>query len=356
MPYDRTKVSKGFLAGALKADGLAVNMAVAQDHGIAWRTQDRVMAIDTAKQVLQLADGTTHPYHALLLATGAAPKRLNVPGASLPHVHVLRTQDDAKALIKACGQATQVVIVGGSFIGLEAAAALCAPSRTITVITPHPDAPMAGVLGDTLAQVLFEKHKGAGIHFKQGRTVTQIAKKGVTLDDGTVLACDQVLLAVGVAPNVALAKSANLPTDDGILVSQELQTCAPQIWAAGDVARYATGTPKETQRIEHWAVAMRMGQVAADNMLGDHTAYTTTPYFWTAQHGINIRYVGHAPKGSQATVYGDFNAGRGAVAMQHNGRIQAVATVGCDPVSLACEAAFDEKAPQRIPALLRAAF
>lgn len=351
-PYDRIKLSKGFLSGAVPADGLALDSVATQKGGITVRCGVSVRAIDSAQQLLHLDDGSLHPYHALLLATGATPKRLDVPGGNSPHVHVLRSLDDAQKLLAAARGHKHVVIVGASFIGLEAAASLRKLGLAVDVVATDNDAPMAKVLGPTLAQKIALAHAQAGVTVHRGRSVTAIQPDQVVLDDGTKLATELVLIAIGVAPNDALAREAGLKVQDGIVVDAQLRTSHDHIFAAGDVAAYPFAAQRPPQRIEHWAVAMQMGRVAAHTLQGENARLEATPFFWTEHHNIKVRYVGHAPKGAQEKVWGDSASQTLAVALYDGAQVAAVVTVGCDAVSLEAEAALDAGLAHKVPGLL----
>ena len=342
-PGDRPNYSKGTIAGTVSMDFNFVRLAGFYDeHDIELRLGTTVTSIDTAAHVLHLADGDTVAYDKLLLATGAEPIRLTVPGADLPHVHTLRTLADSLAIAAHATRARSAVVIGASFIGLEVAAALRSIEVAVHVVAPD-DVPMARVLGrdvGTFVQHLHEKH---GVTFHLGTTAVAIDAAQVTLADGTVIDADLVVTGIGVRPLVALAQQAGLSVDNGVLVDSRLQTSAPDIYAAGDIARWMDDTTGTRTRVEHWAVAQRQGQTAARNMLGRDEAFDAVPFFWSEHYDVTLHYVGHAGPGFTAEVIGSLDATPPSVRVNYreNGRLVAVGTIGRDVESLAAELQFE---------------
>ncbi|HJU05515.1 MAG TPA: FAD-dependent oxidoreductase, partial [Nitrospiraceae bacterium] len=345
MPYDRPNLSKDYLAGSAKAEWIPLRPPTFyMDHHIDVRCSSRVIRLDPTQRAITLSDGSRVTYGALLLATGAEPNRLTVPGATLPHVRVLRTLADCDALIARVGTAHRCVVVGAGFIGLEVAASL--RERGLEVHVVAPDArPMERILGAALADMIRTLHESHEVVFHLGATVAEIDADRVRLSTGAELDADLVITGIGVRPEVALAKEAGLATDRGVLVDAFLQTSVPSIYAAGDIARWPDPRTGDRIRVEHWVVAERQGMVAARNILGQRQRFTAVPFFWTRQYDTGIHYVGHAEQWDRVDVDGDPAARDCAVTYWRNNKRLAVATVGRTLDSLRAEVAFEQEAP-----------
>jgi NADPH-dependent 2,4-dienoyl-CoA reductase/sulfur reductase-like enzyme/nitrite reductase/ring-hydroxylating ferredoxin subunit len=331
-PVDRPNLSKDYLAGNAPEEWVYLRTKE-QLTGIAVElVRGEAIAIDRDGRQVKVAGGRVVHYASLVLATGAEPIRLPIAGADLPHVHVLRTLDDSRAI----AGAKRAVIIGASFIGLEAAAALRARGADVTVVAPEA-VPLARVLGDEVGAFIRRLHEGKGVSFRLGRKPVSISADAVTLDDGTPLPADVVVMGVGVKPRLALAEAAGLTIDRGVVVDHELRA-APRVWACGDIARFPYDG--ELVRIEHWQVAVRQGQQVARAILG-RAPRVDVPFFWSAHHDVTIGYVGHAEAFDRADVHGDLDARDAHVVYRHQGRVKAVATINRDALSLEVEAAME---------------
>ncbi len=342
VPYDRPNLSKNYLAGSAPQEWMALRgPEFYADQGIELRLGVRVSAIDAAARQLVLDDGTRHGWDALLLATGAEPVRLDIPGATLPHVHLLRTLADSGALIAAARAGTRAVVIGSSFIGLEVAASLRA--RGVAVQVVGRDAlPMSRVLGDEVGRFIRRLHEQHGVVFHLGTTPAAIDAGGVTLADGRRIDADFVVVGVGVRPAIALAEAAGLAIERGVAVDEYLQTSVPGIYAAGDIARWPDRFSGERIRVEHWVVAQRQGQTAARNLLGARERFDAVPFFWTEQYDFALAYVGHAERFDRCDIDGDLDARDCTIRYLAGGRPRAVATVYRDLVSLRSEVEFEQ--------------
>jgi NADPH-dependent 2,4-dienoyl-CoA reductase/sulfur reductase-like enzyme len=254
-------------------------------------------------------------------------------------VHLLRTVDDGRKIIAGAKSAKRAAIIGASFIGLEAAASLRARGLEVHVIGPE-KVPLERIVGGGIGLAVMAAHEKQGVVFHLGRKPASIDAGAVTLDDGTKVAADLVVMGVGVRPSIALAEAAGLTVDRGVVVDATMRTSDAAIWAAGDIARYTDARSGERVRIEHWVVAQRQAQTAARAMLGQTVRFDAVPFFWTTQFGLSLRYVGHAEGWDKADVAGEPMKGDCAVAYRKGTRTLAVATLGRDRDALIAEDAL----------------
>jgi NADPH-dependent 2,4-dienoyl-CoA reductase/sulfur reductase-like enzyme len=290
----------------------------------------------------------------LLLATGAEPLRPPIKGVDRRHVHTLRTLNDAQAIIAAATPGRRAVVVGSGFIGLEVAASLRARDIDVHVVG-RSRVPLETVLGRQLGLFVQKLHEEHGVQFHLGATLRAVHADTVELHDGRTLAADLVVLGVGVRPRTALAEKAGLEVDDGIVVNAFLRTSAPDIWAAGDVARYPDPHGGTRLRIEHWVSAQRQGQAAAADMLGLGTPFADVPFFWSRHYDLTLRHVGHAGAGASITMSGSLEKHDATTIYrgEPGGRVAAVVTIGRDRQSLALEAALERNDDAAVEKLLQ---
>jgi NADPH-dependent 2,4-dienoyl-CoA reductase/sulfur reductase-like enzyme/nitrite reductase/ring-hydroxylating ferredoxin subunit len=340
-PCDRPNLSKDYLAGTAPDDWLPLRPPeFYAENRIELVLSAEATAIDTGGRRLSLADGRVWSFDKLLIATGAEPIRLGIPGADLPHVRVLRSLADSRALVERAQTARHAVVIGASFIGLEVAASLRHRGLEVHVVAPE-TRPLERVLGAELGDFVRALHEQHGVVFHLGHTAKAIDAKQVTLDDGTLLAADLVVAGIGVRPRLALAERAGLALDRGILVNDRLETSVPGIFAAGDVARWPAPDGGEKLRIEHWVVAERQGQVAARNMLGRGETFAAVPFFWSQHYDVGINYVGHAASWDKIDIDGNIAARDATLRYRQGGQTLAVATIFRDRDSLAAAAAME---------------
>ncbi|MGH8870871.1 MAG: FAD-dependent oxidoreductase [Acidimicrobiia bacterium] len=338
-PIDRPNVSKDYLAGTAPEEWMPLRSPdFYREHDIDLVTGARVTVIDRGRQTVALEDGRTLEYGALLVAPGAEPRRLPTPGGNQPHVHYLRTLEDSRSIISALGGTQHAIVIGAGFIGLEVAASLRQRDLEVTVVAPE-EVPLVSVIGETLGRFVQELHEEHGVVFRLGQTVSEIGADQVTLDDGTTLPADLVVIGVGVIPRTGLAEDAGLEVDNGIVVDDRLRTSDPNIWAAGDVALYPDQNAGRV-RIEHWVLAERQGQAAARNILGHDVPFTDPPFFWSQHYDLPINVAGHAKEWDEEIVRGDPAELDVMVGYREDGVIQAVASIYRDLESLRAEHAL----------------
>ena len=336
-PPDRPNLSKDYLAGTAQEDWIPLRPPeFYTDNRIELLLNSRVSSIDVARREVLVENGSRRSFGALLIATGAEPIHLPIPGADAPHVHYLRSFADSKAIIQKTQQAKRVVVAGGSFIGLEVAASLRTRGIAVDVVAPE-RVPLERVMGAELGRFIQTLHESHGVVFHLGETVTSIDGRRVSTSGGSTLDADFVVMGVGVRPATALAEQAGLTVDRGIVVNEYLETSAPGIFAAGDIARWPDPHTGERVRIEHWVVAERQGQTAARNILGRREVFDGVPFFWSQHYDIPINYVGHAERWDEVRLDGSPDAHDCTVTYLRANRRLAVATIYRDRESLKAE-------------------
>ena len=340
-PVDRPNLSKDYLAGNAPEEWIPLRGEdFYREHQIDLLTGTPVSEIPTGERTAVLADGRSLGWDRLLIATGAEPVRLTIPGAELSHVHYLRSLGDSRAIIAASARAKRAVVLGASFIGLEVAASLRARDLEVHVVAPNRH-PLERIMGNEVGDYVRSLHEEHGVVFHMGANPQRIDGAGVTLSDGSTLPADLVVAGIGVRPSVGLAERAGIAVDGGIVVDEFLESSRPGIYAAGDVARWPDPRTGQRARVEHWVVAERQGQVAARNMLGRRERFDAVPFFWSQHYDVTINYVGYAPHWDQAEVRGSLSGRDATVVYRLAGRVAAVATIFRDRVSLAAEAAIE---------------
>jgi len=312
-PYERPPLSKGYLRGETDRDSLYVHPeGFYAAHGIELRPSSPVGAIDPGSRQVELVSGERISHERLLLATGAAPRRLLLPGADLAGVQYLRTRSDADALAAAAAHAEHVVVVGTGWIGSEAAASLRQLGREVTLVGPD-TAPLVRVLGPEVGGVYRDLHADHGVRLALGTRVAAFRGHGrveaVVTSDGRTIEGDLVLVGAGAVPRTELAEAAGLPVRNGILVNEQLEVVgAAGVYAAGDVAAAWHPRYQRYLHVEHWANARNQGPAAARNMLGRSLPYARLPYFYSDQYDLSMEYSGLATTWDRVVVRGDLAA------------------------------------------------
>jgi NADPH-dependent 2,4-dienoyl-CoA reductase/sulfur reductase-like enzyme/nitrite reductase/ring-hydroxylating ferredoxin subunit len=316
-PSDRPNLSKDYLAGTAKDDWIPLRAPeYYTEQRIELLLESPVTSIDVKRRRVVLQKGEPRSFGVLLIATGADPVRLPIPGADGPRVHYLRSFSDSRAIVAKAQGAKRVVVAGASFIGLEVSASL---------------------RGEVIQRV----HESHGVVFHLGQRVARVDDRIATLSGGKTLDADVIVMGVGVRASTSLAEKAGLAMDRGISVNEYLETSAAGVFAAGDVARWPDVHSGERIRVEHWVVAERQGQVAARNMLGRRERFDAVPFFWSQHYDLTINYVGHAEKWDAVQIDGSLEAHDCSVTYKRGGRRLAVATISRDRDSLQAEVAME---------------
>lgn len=336
-PYDRVTLSKEFLGGqvearedvALRSDGFYAARGIEVEQG------RRVVEVDAQARCLTFEDGQAMAYDTLILCTGGTPRKLDVEGAGLGGIYTLRSLGDAEAIRAAARSARRAVVVGASFIGMEGASALrhLRPDLPITVVAPGA-VPFAPLLGEEVGRMLQALHKKNGIAFRLGEKVARFEGEGavekVVLQSGDRLRADLVLVGIGVEPATGFLKGVELADDGGVVVDEHLRA-ADGLYAAGDIAHVPDARTGRRVRIEHWRVACQHGRQAAKNAAGAQEPFRAVPFFWSAQHGSSLRYVGHAPSFDEVMIEGNLYEEKFIAYYVENGTVQAAFGMGRDP-------------------------
>lgn len=309
-PYERPPLSKNVLIGKAAADSAYIHdESWYTAHEVDLRLGVPVARIDRGAHRVDLADGTQISYDKLLLATGARPRTLRVPGATAEGVHHLRRIEDSQRLRETFVPGSRLVVVGAGWIGLEATAAARQAGVEVTVLESA-ELPLLKALGPEVTPVFVDLHRQHGVDLQFGVSVHELtAAEGkvtsVRLVDGAVVPADAVLVGVGAIPNTYLAEKSGLAVDNGILVDASLRTADPDVFAAGDVANAWLPTLGDRIRVEHWANALKQPAVAAAGMLGEHAEYDELPYFYTDQYDLGMEHIGHTSDYDQVVFRGD---------------------------------------------------
>jgi NADPH-dependent 2,4-dienoyl-CoA reductase/sulfur reductase-like enzyme/nitrite reductase/ring-hydroxylating ferredoxin subunit len=342
-PYDRPNLSKDFLASTAPADWIPLRLP---DFYTVLKIElllnARVAAIHAQDKEVVLDDGTTYNYDSLLLATGADPVHLSIPGAAASRVHYLRSFADSKTIADKASSAKRVLVIGASFIGLEVAASLRGRGIEVHVVAPELQ-PLVKVLGVDVGGFIRTLHESHGVVFHLGKTVDHVRDSDVVLSDGTALDADFIVVGAGVRPSLSLASQVGLTVDQGVVVNQYLETSHAGIYAAGDIARWPDPHSGQAIRVEHWVIAERQGQVAAKNMLGHLEAFNAVPFFWSQHYDVTLNYVGHAERWDEVHIDGSLEEHDCTINFRLEGKTVAVATIGRDLASLHAELSMEQR-------------
>lgn len=340
LPYDRTKLSKNYLQGKAEEDALSLRSCeFYAKHDIELRFGTAVTTVDALNKSLTFADGSSLEYDSLLIATGAKAKKLDVPGADLANIFTIRQPEDINAILATVNNAQKALVIGSSFIGMEAAASLTQQGLAVTVVSPS-DVPFKKILGDKLGKMFQQIHEQKGVTFKFGTKATKfVGEKRVeyaVLANDEQIATDLVIVGIGVQPNTDFIQGIELnEKDNSIPVNEYLQTEIQDIYAAGDIASFPYAPMGKSTRIEHWRLAAQQGRIAADNMLHQYTkdrqiARDIVPFFWSGQYDLKLRYVGHAEQWNEVYIDGDLDKPEFLAFYLKDSKVMAVAGINRD--------------------------
>ena len=329
-PYERPPLSKDYLMGKAEREKAFVHPEEwYAEHDVDLRSGTQVTAVDPSAHEVQTEGGDRQAYDKLLIATGASPRRLTVPGADLDAVAYLRNIDDSERIKSALRPGARIATIGGGWIGLEVAAAARAAGADVTVLEGA-HLPLLRVLGPEMATVFADLHTSHGVDLRCDISVAGIESDAdggvaVVLGDGARVPADLVIVGVGILPNSTLAEDAGLRVDNGIVVDEHLRSSDPDIFAAGDVANAYHPLLRRQLRVEHWANALNQPLVAARSMLGVDASYDRLPYFFTDQYDLGMEYFGHAEPDDydETVVRGDVGALAFAVFWLRSGHVLA---------------------------------
>ncbi len=339
LPYDRTKLSKNYLQGKAEEDSLSLRSCeFYARHDIELRFGQAVTKVDVLNKSLIFSDGSSLEYDSLLLATGAKARKLDIEGADLANIFTLRQPEDVNSILDTVENAQKAVVIGSSFIGMEAAASLTQQGLEVTVISPS-DVPFKKVLGDQLGKMWQKLHESQGVSFKLGTKATKFTGKeeqvkSVVLANGSEIAADLVIVGIGVELNTNCLEGIKLnEQDNSISVNEYLQTEISDIYAAGDIARFPYAPMEKSTRIEHWRLAAQQGRIAAANMLGKNKPCSVAeivPFFWSGQYDLKLRYVGHAEAWDEVYIDGDLEQPEFLAFYLQDNKVMAVAGINRD--------------------------
>jgi NADPH-dependent 2,4-dienoyl-CoA reductase/sulfur reductase-like enzyme len=310
-PYDRPNLSKDYLQGHAEPEWMPLRPdEFFSEHGIKLLFNREVTRVDARTKTISFEGGETMDYDALLVATGGAPVRLNIPGSDLKNICVLRSFADADSIIETARRSRRAVVVGASFIAMEAAYSLCERGLEVTVVAPSRE-PFETTLGAELGAVFRRLHESHGVRFKLGSIVYRFEGshnvEAVTLDNGERIETDMVVVGAGVRPVTHFIEGVEFDDAGGIVVDSRLRA-ADGIYAAGDIVNFNDLRTGERVRIEHWRTAQQQGRAAARNMLGHDVAFEGVPFFWTRQFDVALLYVGHAKSWDEIVYRGDVSS------------------------------------------------
>jgi len=328
LPYERPPLSKSYLRGDTPFENARLRpLSFYEDYGIQTTLGMRAVRIDPAAKCVVMEDQRRVPFDALLIATGARNRAIDIPGGNLPGIYNLRTVGDADSIHSEAIAGRRAVVVGMGFIGAEVAASLRQMGVEVTAIDPSAT-PLFRVLGEQVGGTIADLHHAHGVKMLFNDRVAAFEGTdrvtGVTTVGGIHLECDFAVVGIGVVPNTEVAANAGIQVDNGIVVNEYCQTNVSGIFAAGDVANHYHPVFQRHIRVEHWQNAAKQGSIAARNMLGEHAPYDDIPWFWSDQYDVNIQYAGFHTTWDQLIVRGRMDSGSYLACYLSNNRIDAV--------------------------------
>lgn len=333
LPYDRPMLSKNYLQKKVVPKDIPLRPEdFFSNYSIDVLSEKEAQEVDHENKEIVFEKGDRLKYDSLLVATGGIPRKMDLPGAELSNILVLRSLDSAETIVNVVADVKKVVVVGASFIGMEAAASLTGRGLSVTVVAPG-KVPFEKTLGADIGTYFKKLHEDHGVQFELGTHVKNFEGNGkvsaVILESGKRLEADAVITGIGVNPATDILKNIEKQKDGGVVTDRYL-SLAPSLYAAGDIAAVPDPHTNEPRRIEHWRYALQQGFAAAHNMAGKNQAFAGVPFFWTAHFGVSLRYLGHA-KGWDEIIYdGEVQNKKFLAFYITDGRITAIAGIGRD--------------------------
>jgi NADPH-dependent 2,4-dienoyl-CoA reductase/sulfur reductase-like enzyme len=309
-PYERPPLSKGFLAGKDEEAGIRINpVEFYTEHGIELCLGEEVTALDAAKRTVRMRSGTIE-FERLVIATGASPKKLEIPGGALSGIHYLRSLDDSKRIRERAAKAKRAVVVGSGFIGMEVASVLAQKNIETTMVL-RDDRVWKSFFTPAMSRMFEQYFSARGVGFVKQAEVKEARGNGglasVTLSDGTELACDLLVAGIGVRPETKVLAGSGIEVDNGVVVNEYLETASPWVLAAGDVANYHDPLFNKRRRVEHWDNAVSQGQHCARTLTGERTPFIHVPYFFSDVFDLSYEFWGDASGADEVVESGDLN-------------------------------------------------
>ena len=330
-PYERPPLSKGFLAGKDSEDAIKINSEdVYKNRGIELRLQCEVAAVDLKRKRLVLKSSDEFGFQKLIVATGARPRTLNIPGSGLQNLFYLRSLSDSRNIRNAAEKVKHAVVIGGGFIGMEVAAVLT--QKGIEVVMVLNDDRVFKRLFSPEMSTFFENYYAArGVRLIKSTSVTELrgdrAVSSAVLKDGQTVPCDLVVAGIGVEPVIEVVTNSGLEVGNGILVNEYLQTSHPDVFAVGDVANYQDVLFGKRRRVEHWDNAVSQGQYCARSLMGDKAPFKHVPYFFSDVFDLSYEYWGDSSGADQVIHRGDISSSSFSVWWLHQQRVVAAFTM-----------------------------
>jgi len=330
-PYERPPLSKEYLRGDIPKEKLLIaGPEVYEDRRIDLMLGTRATRIDLHAHVVELDAGARIDYDKLLLATGAYPRKLEVPGSQLEGIYELRTRGDSERIAAEFAPGRRLTVIGAGFIGAEIAASARSKGLDVTVVEAL-SVPLLRALGEEMGGIYADIHRDHGVHLHTNEAIERFEGdthvQRVITSTGRSIDCDFVVVGVGVAPANELAEAAGIEVDNGIVVNEYCETSAPDVYACGDVANFFHPLLGHRLRIEHWSNAQNQGVAAAKSMLGIREPYADIPWFWSDQYELNLQYVGHAMRWDEVVLRGDVLGRKFTAFYVEDGRLRAALTV-----------------------------
>lgn len=311
VPYERPPLSKGFLAGNDKEDDIKISPEdFYPQHGIDVNLRTEVSSLDAKTKRLKLKSGGELSFEKLIIATGARPRRLNVPGSQLKNLFHLRSMDDSKAIRAQSEQSKRAVVIGGGFIGMEVAAVLTQRGLTVTMVLTD-DRIWKRLFTPEMSKFFEDYYAAKGVRIVRSTTIKELrgtsAVTAAVTGDGQTIECDLVVAGIGVEPVTDIVAGSGLAIDNGIVVNEYLETSAPDILAAGDVANYQDVLFGKRRRVEHWDNAVSQGQHCAHMLMGERKPFRHVPYFFSDVFDLSYEYWGDSSEADQVVHRGDLS-------------------------------------------------